>query len=369
MIEDCFAGLRELCDLIDPGQIEGLVDVLYSAYRNGSRIFVFGNGGSGATASHFCEDLGKGTLRGPEETKRFRVVSLTDNTPYILAWANDEGYESIFEQQLRNLADEGDVAIAISGSGNSANVIRAMEYAISHGMVTVGMTGFDGGRLGTMVGQRVHIPSFDMGMVENFHLIVIHLVVDSLRKKMMKRAVFLDRDGVLNEERSDYVKSWREFIWLPGTKEALRRLRGDGLLTIVVTNQSAVGMGLLDEEGLEEIHSTMLEEIEGAGGGIDRIYYCPHSPDNACDCRIPRPGLLLRAAKDFDISLQDSYMISDGIEDLGMARELGCRTILVCSGHLDGKMLGQTGRGLHPDYALPDLSSAVEVILRLENRG
>jgi D-glycero-D-manno-heptose 1,7-bisphosphate phosphatase len=218
-----------------------------------------------------------------------------------------------------------------------------------------------------MVGRRVHVPSFDMGMVENFHLIVVHLVVDSLKKRIMKRAVFLDRDGVLNEERSDYVKCWGEFSWLPGTKEALRRLRSDGLLTIVVTNQSAVGMGLLDEEGLDEIHSTMLREIESAGGGIDRIYYCPHPPGTACDCRIPRPGLLLKAARDFDISLQDSYMISDGIEDLGMARELGCRTILVCNGHLGRKIPDQTGLDLHPDYALPDLSSAVEVILKLEN--
>lgn len=366
MINDYFLKLCSICDSINKEQIEGLVEVLYRAYKKGNQVFIFGNGGSGATASHFCEDLGKGTLRSLNDKRRFRVISLTDNTPYLLAWANDEGYETVFEQQLRNLAKEGDVVIGISGSGKSKNVLRAIEYAKSHGMITVGMTGFDGGELAREVSYSIHIPCQDMGMVENFHLIVVHLVVDCLRRRIKNRAVFLDRDGVINEERPNYVKSWDEFTWIPGSKEALRRLHGDGFLTIVVTNQSAVGRGLMDVKGLEEIHSTMVSEIEEIGGGIDHIYFCPHPPDAECNCRKPKPGLLLKAEKELDINLSDSYMVTDTIKDVEMAKSLGCKTILVCTGRGKEEMLRRADWRMKPDYILPDLASAVEVILNLE---
>lgn len=368
MITDYFLKLHSLSESIDESQIEKLVEILYRAYKEENQIFIFGNGGSGATASHFCEDLGKGTLRSLNDKRRFRVISLTDNTPYLLAWANDEGYETVFEQQLRNLAREGDIAIGISGSGRSKSVLRAIEYAKSNAMVTIGMTGFDGGELASEVSHVVHIPSFDMGMVENFHLIIVHLLIDCLRKKIKNRAVFLDRDGVLNEERLDYVKSWNEFAWIPGSKEALRCLHGDGFLTIVVTNQSVVGRGLIDRKRLEDIHSTMLNEIKSIGGGIDRIYYCPHPPGAGCDCRKPKPGLLLKAVKDFNINLFDSYMVTDTIKDVEMAKNLGCMTMLVCTGQGKEEMQRQTEWKVRPDYILPDLSSAVRMILKLEGR-
>lgn len=192
MINYYFHKLCNIADSIDPAQIEKLVEVLYQAYEKRNQIFIFGNGGSGSNASHFCEDIGKGTLRSLNDTRRFRVISLAENTSYLSAWANDEGYDTIFEQQLRNLAGKGDVVIAMSGSGNSKNVLRAIEYAKLHGMITVGMTGFDGGDLAQAVSCSVHVPSFDMGMVENFHLIVSHLVVDCLREKIRNTAISLE---------------------------------------------------------------------------------------------------------------------------------------------------------------------------------
>lgn len=173
-----------LCEQLDWGQIEGLVDLLLATQGRDAQIFIFGNGGSAATASHFCEDLGKGTLRGLDDHRRFRVISLTDNVPYIMAWANDEGYERVFEQQLANLARQGDVAIGISGSGNSENVLRAIRFANQHGLVTVGLTGFDGGRLRYLVQHSVHVPCHNMGMVENIHLIIVHLVVEMVRERL-----------------------------------------------------------------------------------------------------------------------------------------------------------------------------------------
>jgi len=179
-----FGALGRFCMSFNTAEVDRLLDYLEEAYHFDRTVFLFGNGGSAATASHLCEDLGKGTLKSKNETKRLRIISLTDNTPYILAWANDEGYETIFEQQLRNLARPGDLAIGISGSGNSKNVLRAVEYADAAGLVTIGMTGFDGGQLRNMVDHCVHVPIFEMGMVECMHMIIGHYLVNSLRQRL-----------------------------------------------------------------------------------------------------------------------------------------------------------------------------------------
>src|SRR5213080_902445 len=133
---------------VDPAEVQALADVMYQTYQEGRFIFVIGNGGSGSNASHFCEDIGKGTLArkffDDDTKKRFKILSLTDNTPYILAWGNDEGFDRVFSEQLKNLASPGDLLVAISGSGNSPNIIRAVEWANAHGLTTYGCTGFGG---------------------------------------------------------------------------------------------------------------------------------------------------------------------------------------------------------------------------------
>ena len=168
-------------------EVHAFLDLLESGFHEERTIFSFGNGGSGAAASHFCEDLGKGTLFDLNGYKRFRAMSLTDNLPYILAWANDHGYETIFEQQLRNFARPRDIAIGISGSGKSKNVLLAIEYAKTLGMKTVGFTGYDGGDLGKLVDFQIHVPSFDMGIVESIHISIMHYVVSELKQRLMAR--------------------------------------------------------------------------------------------------------------------------------------------------------------------------------------
>src|SRR5262249_35792070 len=118
------------------------------------------------------------------ERKRIRILSLTDNTPYILAWGNDEGFERVFVEQLKNLATPGDLLIAISGSGNSPNVLRAVDWANSHGLRTFGCTGFGGGKLRPLAQQNLHVPIEDMGIVESIHLTVFHWVVDDLYRRL-----------------------------------------------------------------------------------------------------------------------------------------------------------------------------------------
>lgn len=183
-----FAGyareFAELLDRVDAGEIEALAGAIEHAYREGRFVFIIGNGGSGANASHLCEDLGKGTLTDFENQKRMKVMSLTDNTPYILALANDLGYETIFVEQLRCYASPSDLVIAISGSGQSANVVRAVEWANANGLKTFGITGYDGGRLREIAQAGVHVPCNNMGTAEAVHGVIFHYLVDVLRERL-----------------------------------------------------------------------------------------------------------------------------------------------------------------------------------------
>jgi D-sedoheptulose 7-phosphate isomerase len=173
---------------IEPAEVRALADAIHDCYERGRLVFLIGNGGSGSNASHFCEDLGKGTLRRQDfdndAKKRLRVLSLTDNTPYILAWGNDEGFERVFVEQLKNLAAPGDLLIAISGSGNSPNILRAVEWANRNKLVTFGCTGFDGGKLRRLAHKGLHVPLDDMGIVESIHLTAFHWVVDHLHARI-----------------------------------------------------------------------------------------------------------------------------------------------------------------------------------------
>jgi D-sedoheptulose 7-phosphate isomerase len=173
---------------INPDEIQKLADLIGQRYEQGKFVFIIGNGGSGSNASHLCEDLGKGSLRREdfdnESKKRLKVLSLTDNTPYILAWGNDEGFDRVFSEQLKNLASEGDLLVAISGSGNSPNILRAVEWCHRHGVETFGCTGFGGGKLKTLANHNLHVPLDDMGIVESIHLTAFHWVVDDMHRRI-----------------------------------------------------------------------------------------------------------------------------------------------------------------------------------------
>lgn len=160
---------------------EGL-QTIEKAYREGRRLFLIGNGGSASTASHIACDLQKGILgyKGDHQRPRFKVFSLADNAAIMTAWANDVSYEVIFSEQLKTLAHEHDVLIAISASGNSPNIIRAVEVAKLKGMSVIGLSGFTGGKLRTMANVPIHVDAHDYGVVENVHLMFGHLATKYL---------------------------------------------------------------------------------------------------------------------------------------------------------------------------------------------
>ncbi len=157
------------------------------------------------------------------------------------------------------------------------------------------------------------------------------ILTDDLQdvNKAKIQVVFLDRDGVINVNRDDYVKSWSEFEFLPGAKDAIKMLNETNYWVIIVTNQSPIGRGIFDHNTLEEIHNKMLQELSDAGAHIDAIYYCPHSPDDECGCRKPKPGLLIRAAEELNIDLTNSWLIGDSEGDIEAGKAAGCKTFKV----------------------------------------
>lgn len=169
---------------VDDNQINNLISILYDAYLKGNTVFVIGNGGSAANASHFAQDLAKGTRISIDYPKRIKALSLTDNVALICALGNDDGYEQIFEQQLRTYSRPGDVLIAISVSGNSPNIIRAVKWANNNELATVGITGFNGGKLREINQYSVHVPLNDMCTSESIHSIIFHYVVLVLMEKL-----------------------------------------------------------------------------------------------------------------------------------------------------------------------------------------
>jgi D-sedoheptulose 7-phosphate isomerase len=182
--EEYFGMYQQVVANLPHEEIDGVVTDLMFAYEHGRHIFIFGNGGSAALASHFACDLGKGTIVSDNGQKRFRVMALTDNVPLMTAWANESCYEQIFAEQLRNFIAPSDVAFAISGSGNSPNVLRGLEVARSHGARTLGLTGFEGGKMKSLCDICIILPSNNMQVIEDFHLSVTHAIFSVIRHKI-----------------------------------------------------------------------------------------------------------------------------------------------------------------------------------------
>ena len=172
------------------------------------------------------------------------------------------------------------------------------------------------------------------------------------------KAVFLDRDGTINEDSPAFIKSWSEFRFLPRAKKALSLLSNSGFKIIIVTDQSGIGRGLLSLEDLSDIHRKMTAEIEAAGGRIDGIFFCGHHPNDGCSCRKPKTGMFQQASQAHAIDLSKSYMIGDKPADIEAGKRAGCRAILVKTG------LDASYQGLEPDFVAEDILEAANIIIK-----
>ena len=211
------SGLQQTLDRLPQEQIAQVIDILEQARLEDRQVFIMGNGGSAATASHFVCDLAKNTRK--KGWPLFRVIGLTDNMPIFSAYANDEGFENVFVQQLASLVRPHDVVIGISTSGNSENVVRAIELANRVNAITIGFTGYQGGKLGPLVDLNVLIPSDSIEQLEDIHLMLEHLICKALRDRLQvdyKLSNFATAG--FEDEQSAIQASLPEFVSPPGTR-------------------------------------------------------------------------------------------------------------------------------------------------------
>lgn len=177
-----FERIKETIDQISRDDINTVMNILVSALEKQKQIFIMGNGGSAATASHFVCDFNKGLSYG--KNKRFKFICLNDNVSTMMAYSNDEGYETVFVEPLKNFFNPGDIVIGISGSGNSPNVINAIDYANQNGGLTIGLCGYSGGKLKEKSNHSIHIPVNDMQISEDLHMVLDHLMMSILDRHL-----------------------------------------------------------------------------------------------------------------------------------------------------------------------------------------
>ena len=312
---------------VDPRQIEAIADAIIRSLRQGGKVVLFGNGGSAADAMHLAAELSGRYLM---ERPALDAVALTSLSS-ISAIGNDYGYDRVFVRQLEACLRKGDVAVGISTSGTSKNVVIALERAKELGAVTVGFTG-SGGTIKNLVDLPLTIPSRRTPKIQEAYMCAGHIICGLIEKGMFgRRAVFVDRDDTIVKD-VPYCSRPEDLHLFPGVGRSIKRLNDDGYLVVLVTNQSGVGRGYFDVDLLDRIHGKLKKDLEADGARLDGIYYCPHRPDEGCDCRKPATGMIERAVRDLDIDLRLSFVIGDSENDVAMGKAVGCKCIQLDKG-------------------------------------
>ena len=312
---------------IDPEQISAIADAMTEALRSGNQVIFMGNGGSSADAQHLAAELSGRYLF---DRPAMAGVCLSNIAP-VTAVGNDYSYDIVFSRQVEAIARPGDVIVGLSTSGNSKNVILAMEKGKEIGCVTVSFTGMKG-RMREIADFALTVPSEDTPHIQEGYLAAGHMVCCLVERMMYgRRAVFVDRDDTIAED-VPYCDSPDKFRLFDGVPEAIKRLNDAGYLVIVVTNQSGIARGKFSEEVLNSIHRKMVDEVTAKGGRIDDIFVCPHHPDDKCGCRKPETGMGIAAVRKHHIDVKRSYMIGNGDCDMEFGKRLGCRCIRVGDG-------------------------------------
>ncbi|MDR1954683.1 MAG: HAD-IIIA family hydrolase [Candidatus Methanoplasma sp.] len=309
---------------IDPSKIREAADVIIEAVKKGGQVIFMGNGGSSADAQHIAAEFsGKYAFDRPA----MAGVSLSNIAP-VTAIGNDYSYDLVFQRQIEAVCRAGDIVVGLSTSGNSRNVLLAVEAAKRRGAYTISFTG-EGGVLKGMVDLGIIIPTKETPRVQEGYLAACHTICGIVERELFgQKAVLIDRDDTIVED-VPYCNDPGKLRMLPGVPKAISKLKDAGYLVIMVTNQSGIARGILDEDTLESIHDRLMEEIEAGGGKIDDIFFCPHHPDQHCDCRKPEIGMGVAAILKHNINPKTSYMIGDKDKDIEFGKRLGMRTYLV----------------------------------------
>jgi len=310
---------------IDPRQIEAAAELVYEALKGKGQAIFMGNGGSSADAQHIAAEL---SGRYKMERPAMAGVCLSNIAP-VTAIGNDYSYDIVFKRQVEAFARPGDAVVGMSTSGNSKNVILALERAKELGCRILSFTG-PGGKLKDIADVAVIIPSTDTAHIQEGYLAACHIMCGIVEKKMFGRAaVLVDRDDTLCPDvphNGDPAKM-HVYPWVPA---AVRRLNDAGLPVVMVTNQSGIGRGMFTVEDMEAVNAELMRQIsESSGGRIDAVYFCPHRPDENCSCRKPATGMGLRAVSDLGLDPSKCWMVGDSDGDMEFGRRLGMHCIRV----------------------------------------
>jgi|CZKH01.1.fsa_nt_gi D-sedoheptulose 7-phosphate isomerase len=376
--ESFLAEASEIIAKLDVASIEKAAGLLASTRAAGGRLFILGVGGSAANASHAVNDFRK--IAGIE------AYAPTDNVSELTARANDEGWSSIFDSWLHTSRLRADDLLLILsvGGGNveqnvSPNLVAALKYAKSVGARIIGVVGRDGGYTATVADACVLIPTVNPAHTtphtEAFQAVIWHLLVshpavkmqatkwESMASRDKRRAVFLDRDGVINRAFVRDGKPFppptqQELEVLPGVPEALQELKSHGYELLVVTNQPDVGRGKQSRQTLDAMHQALRARLP-----LDDILVCCHTDKDKCDCRKPMPGMLLEAARKHNIDLAASFMVGDRWRDIEAGYNAGCRTILIDYGY------SERPSDREPGLRVGSLREAADWIIRSTPKG
>lgn len=309
---------------IDVSQIRKVADLMIASVKKGGQVIFMGNGGSSADAQHIAAEL---SGRYAFDRPAMAGVSLSNIAP-VTAIGNDYTYDIVFQRQIEAICRKGDVVVGLSTSGNSRNVILAVEAAKRIGAKTVSFTG-EGGVLKEMTDVAVIIPTKETPRVQEGYLVACHTICGIVEREMYgKRAVLVDRDDTLAKD-VPYCDSPDKFQLLPGVPRSIAKLNEAGFIVIVVTNQSGIARGKFDVETLDSIHDKLRREVEAAGGYIEGIFYCPHHPDENCTCRKPETDMGIAAIMKHNINPKESFMVGDHERDMEFGRRLGLKTYQV----------------------------------------
>ncbi len=335
--------LREASEIINKLDVESIESAALLLARTrdaGGRLFILGVGGSAANASHAVNDFRK--IAGIE------AYAPTDNVSELTARINDDGWSSIFERWLRtSRLQSTDALLVLSVGGGdlkkniSPNIVTALQYAKEVGAKVIGIVGRDGGYTGTVADALILVPTLNAAHVtphtEAFQAVVWHLLVSHPKVKVdatkwesvivsiprHRRAVFLDRDGVLNRaivrNGKPYPPASIEQLEIPSdVPDALQELKGHGFELIVVTNQPDVARGTQSRQMVEQMNQRLKSLLP-----LDDVFVCYHADQDKCTCRKPQPGLLLQAAKKLNIDLSGSFMVGDRWRDVEAGQNAG----------------------------------------------
>jgi len=324
LIDNELRSSAETTTKIDPAAIEKIADVLVKTIKNGNQIIFMGNGGSSADAQHLAAEF---TGRYIMERDPMPAIALSNIAP-VTAIGNDYSFDLVFKRQTEAHVRKGDAVVCISTSGNSKNIIEAMKAAKEKGATAITFTGM-GGVMKNMADHALVIPSTETPRIQEGYMVAGHIICGLVERGIFgKKAVLIDRDDTIAKDHP-YCSRPEDLLLFDGVPASIARLNKAGYLVIIITNQSGIARGKFTEDILSKIHKKMIADIEKGGGKIDDIFYCPHHPDDKCECRKPEIGMGVKAVEKHRINTKTSFMIGNSDADVEFGKAIGCESIKV----------------------------------------